>query len=352
MPLFDHQEFDGHEEVAFCHDATSGLKAIIAIHNTNLGPSLGGCRMWPYDSEDEALTDVLRLSKGMTYKSALAGLSFGGGKTVILGDPRQDKSDALFRALGRFIESLGGRYITAEDVGIKVADVETMGRETDFVAGVPQKGSGDPGPATAFGVFTGLKAAVRYKLGRDDLSGVGVAIQGLGSVGTRLARHLAAEGAALTVSDIDAKAVERAVDELGALAVAPDAIYDSTAEVFAPCALGGVINDETLARLKARIVAGSANNQLAEPRHGEALMRAGVLYAPDYAINAGGIINISHEGPDYDQAKAFAHVARIGETLEEIFRLAEARRVTTATAADEIAERRFRGAAQHPTVAA
>jgi leucine dehydrogenase len=352
MPLFDHHEFDGHEEVAFCHDAASGLKAIIAIHNTNLGAALGGCRMWPYANEDEALTDVLRLSKGMTYKSALAGLAFGGGKAVILGNPKRDKSEALFRAMGRFVGSLGGRYITAEDVGIKVADVETMGEETDFVAGVPQKGSGDPGPATAYGVFTGLKAAVRHKLGRDDLSGVTVAIQGLGSVGYRLAEHLAGEGAVLVVSDIDAKAVERAVGELGAQAVAPAAIYESQAEVFAPCALGGVINDETLPRLKAKIVAGSANNQLAEPRHGKALMETGILYAPDYAINAGGIINISHEGPDYDQAKAFAHVARIGETLEEIFRLAEVNRVTTDAAADEIAERRFHGAARHPTVAA
>ncbi len=352
MKLFSHPEFDNHEEVVFCHDAASGLNAIIAIHNTNLGPALGGCRMWPYASEDEALTDVLRLSKGMTYKSSLAGLSLGGGKCVIIGNARKDKSEALFRALGRFIESLGGRYITAEDVGIKVRDVETIGLETDHVAGIPAKGSGDPSPATAFGVFTGIKAAVRYKLGNHDLRGVRVAIQGLGAVGYHLASYLAGEGAELLVADINEDAVARALSEFGAKSVAPEAIIAQNVDVFAPCALGAVINDETLPHLKARIIAGSANNQLADDHHGEALKQAGVLYVPDYLINAGGVINISHEFNGYDRGRAYAQIARIGETCEEIFRFAETHVMTTAKAADQLAERRFLKPEGKPTKAA
>jgi leucine dehydrogenase len=308
--------------------------------------------MWPYASEEEALTDALRLSRGMTYKSALAGLPLGGGKSVIIGDPRKDKSEALFLAMGRFVNSLGGRYIVAEDVGIKVADVQTMARETDHVAGIPEKGSGDPSPATGFGVYVGLKAAVRHKMGLEELRGVRVAIQGLGAVGQNLARYLAADGAKLVVADIDQEAVARAVADFDAKAVEPESIYDQDVDVFAPCALGAIINDETLPCLKCSIVAGSANNQLAEPRHGVAAREAGILYAPDYVINAGGVINISHEGPDYDQAKAFAHVARIGETLDEIFRLAETRGVPTAEAADELAEARFRRRSDDSTVAA
>ena len=341
MPLFDHHEFDDHEEVVFCRDAESGLKAIIAVHNTNLGPALGGCRMWPYENEEEALTDVLRLSRGMTYKSALAGLPLGGGKSVIIGDSRQDKTEALFLAMGRFVETLGGRYIVAEDVGIKVADVQTMARVTDHVAGTPEKGSGDPSPATGFGVYVGIKAAVRHKLGLQDLRDVRIAVQGLGAVGRHLAGYLAADGAKLVVADIDQAAVDKAVIDFGAVAVSPDAIYEQEVEVFAPCALGAVVNDETLPQLRASVIAGSANNQLAEPCHGKALREAGILYAPDYVINAGGVINISYEGPDYEQSRAFAHVARIGETLDEIFHLAENRIVPTAEAADEIAEARF-----------
>ena len=341
MLISDHPEFDGHEDVAFHHDPESGLDAIIAIHNTSRGPALGGCRMWDYQSRDQALTDVLRLSRGMTYKSALAGLDYGGGKSVIIGDPRRAKSEALFRAMGRFVESLKGRYIVAEDVGISVADVETMARETAHVAGIPARGAGDPSPATAYGVYMGIKAAAKHRLGDESLKGLRVAVQGLGHVGLQLCHHLAAEGAGLIVADLDAQAVQRAVEAFDARAVPPDEIVSAPAEVFAPCALGAVIDDRSIETLKAKIVAGSANNQLAESRHGPALARLGVLYAPDYVINAGGIIVISHEGANFDRAKAFAQVALIHDTLLEIFQLAEAAGTCTADAADRLAEQRF-----------
>ncbi len=341
MEIFGHPEFDGHEQVVFGHDAASGLRAIIAIHNTCLGPALGGCRMWPYASEAEALTDVLRLASGMTYKSALAGLAYGGGKAVILGDPRRDKSQALFLAMGRLVESLGGRYVTAEDVGIAVDDVEVMGRVTKHVAGTRAGGAGDPSASTAYGVLMGIRAAVAHKLGRHSLDGVRVAVQGLGHVGTHLCRFLDEAGARLTVTDIDSAAVARVAGEFGAEPVAPDAIIGVAAEVFAPCALGAVINDQTIDQLQAPIVAGSANNQLAEPRHGVELMRRGVLYAPDYVINAGGVINISHEGPDYDKQAAIDHVARIFDTLREIFGRAEAAGISTSEAADRLAKERL-----------
>ncbi len=342
MPIFAHPEFDGHERVVYGHDTASGLNAIVAIHNTTLGPALGGCRMWPYASEAEALTDVLRLSRGMTYKSALAGLPFGGGKAVILGDPRKDKSEALFLAMGRFVDSLGGRYVTAEDVGVSVEDVETIARTTRHVAGTRAGGAGDPSPSTASGVLVGIRAAVAHKLGRHSLDGVRVAVQGVGHVGTHLCRLLHRAGAELTVTDIDAKAIECVADEFGAEPVATDAIVGVESEVFAPCALGAVINDATIEQLQAPIVAGSANNQLAEPRHGTELMRRGVLYAPDYVINAGGVINISHEGPNYDKQAAVDHVAKIHDTLREIFTRAEAAGIPTSQAADRLAEERLK----------
>jgi leucine dehydrogenase len=342
MSVFSHPEFDAHAQVTFCHDPDCGLRAIIAIHDLSRGPALGGCRMWPYASDDEALTDALRLARGMTYKSALADLPYGGGKSVIIGDPRRHKSEALFRAMGRFVDSLGGRYIIAEDVGVSLADVDIMAEETDYVAGTTMGGAGDPSPATAHGVFMGIKAAVKHKLGKDDLKGVTVAVQGLGSVGFGLCRHLSEAGADLIVSDIHPAAVSRAIEAFDARAVPADGIHAVEADVFAPCALGAVINDKTLPQIKARIVAGSANNQLAEPRHGEMLLRRGILYAPDYVINAGGIIHISHEGESYDQAKAFAHVALIHDTLLEIFAQADKERVPTSQAADRLAERRFK----------
>ncbi len=350
MPVFENEAFDDHEQVVFCRDAASGLKAIVAVHNSSRGPALGGCRMWPYRDERAAVTDVLRLSRGMTYKSALAGLPFGGGKSVIIGDPRHDKSEALFRAMGRFVEALGGRYTVAEDVGISVADVEVMARETRFAAGL-SAGSGDPSLATAYGVYMGIRAAVKHRLDRDGLAGLSVAVQGAGSVGYHLCRHLADDGAEVLVADIDRDRVERAARDAGARALAPKEVVGAPVDVFAPCALGGVIDDLAVERLQARIVAGAANNQLAEPRHGEALRRRGILYAPDYVINAGGIINISHEGPGYDRAKAFAHVALIHDTLLAIFARADQQAVPTSEAADRLAEERF-SRPQHSSAAA
>ncbi len=345
MPVFASPSFNGHEQVSFWHDPDCGLRAIIAVHDTRRGPALGGLRMWPYACEDEALEDVLRLSRGMTYKAAMADLPFGGGKAVILGDPKTDKSPALFASFGRFVDSLGGRYITAEDVGIAPADIEQVRRATAHVAGIAEGGSGDgdPSPGTAWGVFHGLRAAVRHRLGRDDLQDVHVAVQGLGHVGWLLCRHLHDAGARLSVCDIDPARVSEARAVFGAKPVAVDAIYDVDCDVYAPCALGATVNDETVARLRARVIAGSANNQLAEARHGRALRERGILYAPDYVINAGGIINISHEGPGYDRAAAMAHCARIGETLAELFRRADAEQSATADMADRMAEQILAG---------
>ena len=341
MTVFDHPAFDAHEHVVFHNDAASGLKAIIAIHNTARGPAVGGCRMWPYADELEGLTDALRLSRGMSYKSALANLPFGGGKSVIFGDPKTDKSEGLWRAMGRFVESLGGRYVIAEDVGTSPADMEIVRRETAHVSGIAEGGSGDPSPATAWGVYVGIKAAVRSRLGREDLKGLKVAVQGLGHVGYELCQLLARDGAILSVADINRAQIERAIGEIGATAVDPDKVYDLDTDVFASCALGAVINDAKIPRLKAAIVAGSANNQLAEAQHADALRVANILYAPDYAINAGGIINIAHEGPAYDKERAFVQVSKIHDTLLEIFALSEAEDVSTATAANRIALQRL-----------
>lgn len=349
MSVFSHPEFDDHEQVMFCRDAASGLRAIIAIHDTRLGPALGGCRMWPYPSEDAALTDVLRLARGMSYKSALAGLELGGGKSVIIGDPRRDKSEALWRAFGRFLDSLGGRYIAAEDAGTSVADLKQVALETRHVAGIADKPagdgvrSGDPSPVTARGVFIGLQATVEQRLGRSDLAGLRVAVQGLGSVGYRLAEQLHEAGARLWVTDLYPERVARAVAELGAEAVEAEAIYDLEVDVFAPCALGAVINDDTIPRLRAPVIAGAANNQLAEPRHGEALMERGILYAPDYVINAGGVIDIALERHGFDRKRLLARLNGIRDTLLEIFRRAERERLPTALIADRLAEERLGG---------
>ncbi|WP_210396153.1 Glu/Leu/Phe/Val dehydrogenase dimerization domain-containing protein [Motiliproteus sediminis] len=349
MNVFSHPEFDHHEAIHFCHDEASGLRAIIAVHNTNLGPALGGCRMWPYASDEEALRDVLRLSKGMTYKSALANLPLGGGKSVIIGDPRQHKSEALLRAMGRFLEQLGGHYIAAEDSGTSVQDLKVMALETDHVAGVQTRpgllggtGSGDPSPATAYGTFIGLKAAVKHKLGRDDLTGLRVAVQGVGNVGFRLARHLHDAGAKLWVSDIYPEQLQRAKAELGAVIVDSNEIIDLDVDVYAPCALGAVINDDSIERLRAPIVAGAANNQLAEARHGQILTDRGVLYAPDFVINAGGIIDVCYERQGYDADRVRSHVEQIGPTLSEIFARAEREQLATALIANQLAEERFR----------
>jgi len=349
MNLFSHPEFDQHQAVHFCCDEASGLKAIIAIHNRARGPALGGCRMWPYASDEEALRDVLRLSKGMTYKSALANLPLGGGKSVIIGDPRQHKSEALLRAMGRFLEQLGGHYIAAEDSGTGVQDLQVMAQETSHVAGIHPRpglfggtGSGDPSPATAYGTFVGLRAAVKHKLGRDDLGGLRVAIQGVGNVGYRLAQHLHQAGAQLWVSDIYPEQLQRARDELGAVVVNANEMIDLEVDVFAPCAMGAVINDHSIERLRAPIIAGAANNQLAEQRHGQALADKGVLYAPDFVINAGGIIDVSYERTGYDAARVKAHVEGIATTLSEIFSRSERDGIATDLIANQLAEERFR----------
>ncbi|MEX2629086.1 MAG: Glu/Leu/Phe/Val dehydrogenase dimerization domain-containing protein [Tistlia sp.] len=351
MTVFSHPEFDGHERVVFVQEAASGLKAIIAVHDTTLGPALGGCRLWPYAGDEEALTDVLRLSRGMTYKSALAGLSLGGGKSVILGDARAlrrepRRAEALFRAFGRAVEGLGGLYTAAEDVGTSVPDLELVGRETGHVAGVAKGQVGDPSPYTAYGVFRGLQAAVTHRLGRNDLKGLRVAVQGLGHVGQGLCEHLAEAGAKLIVADLEQARVEAAVARFGAEPADPAAILAADCDVLAPCALGGILNDETIGALRAKVVAGAANNQLAEPRHGELLRRRGVLYAPDYLINAGGIIVIAYEagrrGPRFERAAAMAHIDRIHETALEIFGRAEREGIATSTAADRLAEERFK----------
>lgn len=343
MTVFSAPGFADHEQVVFASDPASGLRAVIAIHDTTRGPALGGCRMWHYASESDAIIDALRLSRGMTYKSALAELPFGGGKAVVLGDPGRDKSDTLWKAFGEAVERLGGRYITAEDVGTSVPDLEIVRHGTRHVAGIAEGGVGDPSPATAFGVFMGMKAAIKHRLGAPDFGGVRVAIQGLGHVGRALAAQLAEAGASLIVADLDARRVEAAVEELGASAVDPALVHAERADVFAPCALGGVLDDRTIAELRAPVVAGSANNQLAADRHGRILQDRGILYAPDYAINAGGIINISYEttrtGRPYDRQRAFAHIARIHDTLAAIFERADAERIPTSLAADRLAER-------------
>ncbi len=309
----NHPAFDDHEQVLFCHDAASDLKAIIAIHSTKLGSALGGCRMWPYASENEALTDVLRLSQGMSYEHAVAETGRGGGKAVIIGDPKQDKTPELLRAFGCFVDELAGRYITAEDVGVAVDDMVVVHEETEHVAGLPVDlgGSGDPSPFTAYGVFCGIKAAAAFQTRRkvadkNLLDGVKVAVQGLGHVGYSLCEHLADANADLVVTDINARNLARVCDQFGATPVEPNAIYDVGVNVFAPCALGAVLTPETVDRLKATIVAGAANNQLAGPDVADLLHDRAILYAPDYVANAGGIINISQENENYNAAKAKA----------------------------------------------
>lgn len=330
MQLFGHPEFDGHEEVRFVHDRDSGLRAIVAIHDTALGPAIGGCRMWAYASEEDALTDVLRLSKGMTFKAAMAGLAFGGGKSVILGDPKRAKSPALFRAFGRAIEAMGGRYFTGEDVGTSPADMDEAGSQTRYVLGRSAGGSGDPSPFTALGVMKGIEVAVRHALGRETLDGLAVAIQGLGHVGSALAGLLAERRVRLFVADIDRDRVQEAVRRFGAEAVSADRIHAVAADVFAPCALGAVLDDATVPQLRCRIVAGSANNQLAADRHGDMLHARGILYAPDYVVNAGGLINIAQElHPNgYSRERALQALGVIERRLLQVFE--RARREDTA----------------------
>ncbi|HOB30635.1 MAG TPA: Glu/Leu/Phe/Val dehydrogenase dimerization domain-containing protein [Bacillota bacterium] len=341
MEVFGPMETNDYEQVVFCHDKVSGLKSIIAIHNSTLGPTLGGVRMWPYKSEEEALTDALRLSRGMTYKSAVMGLNVGGGKAVIIGDPARDKSEELLRAFGKFIDTLGGRYITAEDVGTTTEDMEIIRSATEHVVGLPWI-SGNPSPVTAFGVLRAMQACVLEVFGDESLAGRTVAIQGAGNVGYFLAEQLLDEGAKVYITDIVPEKVQRVV-ELGAEAISPDEVYDVECDVFAPCALGGVINDDTVGRLKAKIVCGSANNQLLEERHAAALAERNILYAPDFVANGGGVINVASElAPDgYDRDRALAKVSTIFDIMLSILQVSKEEGIGTNEAANRLAEDRI-----------
>ena len=347
-------EFDGHELVVFGHDAATGLRAIIAIHSTTLGPAAGGCRMRPYATTAEAVADVLRLSRGMSYKNAMAGLALGGGKAVIMGDSRKAKTAELFEAFGRLVDSLGGRYVTAEDVGTTITDMSNVARATRYVAGLgtaPGRAGGDPGPKTALGVHLGIKAAVKFRLGRSDLKGVKVAIQGLGGVGQHLCGLLAAEGAELFVADVQAAAVQRAQEQFKAHPVAVEEVLALDVDVLSPCALGAVLNSKSIPKLRARIVAGAANNQLAQDGDGAALQAASILYAPDYVINAGGIISVSREYQGgASEAQVIADIQAIPARLTEIFERARRENRPTNQVADHMARERL-GKPAHALVA-
>lgn len=331
----------GYERVVLGSDEAAGYRGIAVIHSTALGPAIGGTRYWSYKTEDDAMTDALRLARGMTYKNALAGLPFGGGKSIIIRDERARDREQLFRAHGRMVNSLAGKYITAEDVGTSPADMEYVLQETTYVGGLKER-SGDPSPHTARGVFRAMQAAAKYKWGSDDLAGKTVAIQGCGHVGYFLAGELARVGAKLIVTDVDAAKVKRVVDEHRATAMAAEDIYSAQADIFAACALGGVLNDQTIPQLKATLVVGGANNQLLEPRHGDLLEQRGIVYAPDYAANAGGVINgACRELLGWDVEKTLAKTDAIYDTLLKIFALAEREKIPTYQAADRLAEERF-----------
>jgi leucine dehydrogenase len=342
--VFKSMSHKDHEQVVFCNDHDTGLKSIIAIHSTTIGPALGGCRMWPYKSEEEALKDVLRLSRGMSYKAAIAQLNLGGGKSVIIGDAKKDKSEILFRSFGQFVDGLGGRYITAEDVGTSVKDMEWVRMETPYVTGISRAlgGSGDPSPVTAFGTYIGMKATVKKQLGKDSLAGLKVSVQGLGHVGYHLCKHLHKERVELFVTDIYEDNIKRAVEEFRAKAIKPEEIYSLEVDIYAPCALGAILNDKTIPALKCSIVAGAANNQLEkESRHGQVLKDRGILYAPDYAINAGGLINVANELEGYNRERAFQQAEGIYDTLLTIYELADREDIPTNKAADRVAEKRM-----------
>ncbi|MFD2045950.1 branched-chain amino acid dehydrogenase [Ornithinibacillus salinisoli] len=343
MEIFTYMEKYDYEQLVFCQDKNSGLKAIIAIHDTTLGPALGGTRMWTYNSEEEAIEDALRLAKGMTYKNAAAGLNLGGGKTVIIGDPRKDKNPEMFRAFGRYIQGLNGRYITAEDVGTTVEDMDIIHMETDFVTGIsPEFGSsGNPSPVTAYGVYKGMKAAALEAYGDDSLEGKTVAVQGVGNVAYTLCEYLHKEGANLIVTDINKAAVDRAVEAFGAKAVDPDDIYDVDCDIYAPCALGATVNDDTLTRLTAKVIAGSANNQLKSTKHGDILHEKGIVYAPDYLINAGGVINVADELNGYNHTRAMRKVDTIYDSILKVFEISKRDNIPTYAAADRLAEERI-----------
>lgn len=339
MSVFSAPAYDQHELVSFHTDARTGLRAIIAVHNTVLGPGVGGCRMYPYASDEEALHDVLRLSRGMTYKSALAGLPLGGGKSVIIGDPHTQKNREMMLAMADFVESQNGRYVAAEDSGTCVEDMHTMAERTSFVSGLEDnEHGGDPSPSTALGVYLAIRAAVKHRLGVDSLQGVTVAVQGLGHVGYYLARHLKADGARVLGADVNQENLDRAVTDLGVEVVSTQDIVSAQADVFAPCAMGAVLNSETIATLRSGIVAGAANNQLATDEDGHALQERGILYCPDFLINAGGIIDVHHQRIGSSNAVKYEHIQRIETTLAEVLKRADECHTQTQRIAEQLAE--------------
>ncbi len=343
-PVFGQLSFDNHEQIVFCNDEDTGLKAIIGIHNTTLGPALGGTRMWQYNNEWEALNDVLRLSRGMTYKSAITGLNLGGGKAVIIGDAKTQKNDALMRKFGEYVNSLSGRYITAEDIGMETRDMDVIREVTPHVTGVSETigGSGNPSPVTAYGVYMGMKAAAKYRFGTDNLEGKKVLVQGVGHVGETLVKHITDEGAKVILNDINEARLEELSKKYGANVVLGNDIYGLDVDIYAPCALGATVNDESIAQLKAKVIAGAANNQLAnELKHGKLLREKGIAYAPDFLINAGGIINVYAEVVGYDKAESLKRTENIYNTTLDIFNLADKESITTHQAAFNIAQARI-----------
>ncbi len=342
MSVFSDNAYDNHELVAFGHDRETGLRAIIAVHDTSLGPGVGGCRMYPYADDQAALRDVLRLSRGMTYKSALAGLPLGGGKSVIIGDPRRDKSSALMRAMGEFVHSQGGRYVAAEDSGTGVEDLREMATVTPHVNGIADnEHGGDPSPSTAYGVFLGIRAAVHHRLGVDSCRGLRVGVQGLGHVGYHLARLLREDGALVYGADVNDTNLQRAVDQLGVVPVGVDEILFCEVDILAPCALGAVLSEQSIPQLRAGIVAGAANNQLATPTDGDRLRDHGILYCPDFLINAGGIIDVHHQRLGSVEAVVRDHVAGIEQNLREVLQRADRSGDSTAAVAEALAREKI-----------
>lgn len=344
MEYFNTIEENGHEQVVFCSNKEAGLKAIIAIHNTTLGPALGGTRMWNYQSDEAALKDVLRLSRGMTYKAAISGLNLGGGKAVIIGDSATQKDELLFRTFGKFVEGLAGRYITAEDVGTTVKDMEYVRMETKYVTGISKAlgGSGDPSTVTAYGVYTGMKACAKFRWGKDSLKGKKIAVQGAGHVAHFLCEHLHREGAELFITDIFEDKVKKLMEGVKATYIKPEEIFDVDADIFSPNALGAIINDESIHKLKVEIVAGGANNQLEkEKKHGPMLLEKNILYAPDYVINAGGLINVSNELEGYQQERALKQAENIYDIITRILEISYKENIPTYEASNKIAEERL-----------
>ena len=343
-PVFGQVSFDGHEQVVFCNDKDTGLKAIIGIHNTVLGPALGGTRMWNYANEWEALNDVLRLSRGMSFKSSISGLNLGGGKAVIIGDAKTQKTPELMRKFGEYVNSLSGKYITAEDVGMETKDMDTVREVTQYVTGISEEkgGSGNPSPITAYGVFMGLKAATKYRFGSDNLEGKKVLVQGIGHVGEVLVQHLTESGAIVTIADINEDRLHAVGQKYGAKIFTGDDLYSAEVDIYAPCALGATINDATIHKIQAKVIAGAANNQLAnEEIHGAILKDKGILYAPDFLINAGGVINVYSELANLTRAQVMEKTENIYNTSLEIFKFAETNNITSHQAAMSIAQKRI-----------